>query len=138
MIMSGTPPSPLPAVPLLRKPGLFGWPLSQDQDALRGCSAPWPGIAKPAVLASGAVAGVRRDRSSSIALMSAPVKRTIAEIHIHISITTAPPMAPYVLLYSPKCRTSNENPHEAISHTATATTDPGVRNRNLRGTSGRI
>jgi len=29
MIMSGTPPSPLPAVPLLRKPGLFGWPLSQ-------------------------------------------------------------------------------------------------------------
>ena len=25
MIMSGTPPSPLPAVPLLRKPGLFGW-----------------------------------------------------------------------------------------------------------------
>ena len=69
-------------------------------------SAPCSGVAKPPVLLAGAFAGVRlRDRSSSTALMSAPAKRTIAEIHIHISITTAPPMAPYVLLYSPKCRT---------------------------------
>src|SRR5438309_1881746 len=76
------------------------------QDALRGCSAPCAGVAKPAVRPAGAVAGLRpRDRSSSTALMSAPARRTIAEIHIHISITIAPPMAPYVLLYSPKCRT---------------------------------
>src|SRR6266550_8398453 len=100
----------VPAVKVKLLPGPFGslshlrslfgcWPLSQDQDALCGCSALRAGTAKPAVPAAGAVAGVRRERASSTALMSAPVKRTIAEIHIHISITTAPPMAPYVLLY---------------------------------------
>ena len=35
-----------------------------------------------------------RGSSSRTALMTAPMRRTMAEIHIHISMTTAPPMAP--------------------------------------------